>query len=157
MREVGHRGDLVPQGGVVDRGIALRQLSAEIVKVRRRCKNEMETVLLEYGNSRQSPTISIVNNVSGPNARVNTGSVDISTNTVKMDETQFFADLRQKITTISDELARQRLLEEFELLQTQKEKSGLAATYLKFVAHAADHMTLLGPFLPALAVWIQHL
>ena len=155
MTEVGRRGDLAPQSNFTERGIMLQQLGAEIQKVRRRCRNEFETILMECGNSRQNPTISIVYNVSGPNARVNTGSVDMSTNTVKMGETQFFADLRQKIATIPDEAERRRLLEEFELLQTQKGKGGLAATYLKFVEHTANHMTLLGPFLPALSQWIQ--
>ena len=137
------------------RNMIVTQLGAELVKVRKKCRNEFETVLLESANSAQGPAVSIVYNLVGANSRVNSGTIDASTNTISVSDTQLFSDLRRAIMEIAEESARQRLLSEADALQSQTEKQGRGSAYLNFIKHAANHITILTPFLPALAQWAQ--
>jgi len=91
-------------------------------------------------------------NVTGPNARVNVESTDASTNVVTIAPSQLFEQLRsiieQKVRAESERDDLLRLVEE--LAQAKTATSYLGA-YQGFIASAANHMTVLAPFLPALA------
>lgn len=88
--------------------------------------------------------------VSGPNARVNVGSTDNSTNLVG--SSAVFGELQAAIKTgISDEAAREVLLGVVKEMQDSHGTDGFIGAYQRFMGAAANHMTVLAPFLPALA------
>jgi hypothetical protein len=88
--------------------------------------------------------------VSGINARVNINSHDHSHNVLIADNA--FVELKNKIKSdISDTEDRNRLLAAIEDMQKHRsDHDGFATAYQKFVTSAANHMTLIAPFLPAI-------
>lgn len=93
--------------------------------------------------------------VSGANARVNVNSHDQSHNAVIADNV--FAELKNKINSeVSDSEERSRLLADVETMHGHVgDRSAFITAYQKFVASAADHMTLIAPFLPALTNFLS--
>jgi hypothetical protein len=89
-------------------------------------------------------------NVTGPNARVNFNSHDESRNIATGDNV--FADLKQKIEAdVSDAQVRSRLLSLIEDMEKNaNNRSAFTASYQQFISAAANHMTLIAPFLPAI-------
>jgi hypothetical protein len=89
-------------------------------------------------------------NLSGPNARVNFGSHDHSQNIVSGDNV--FVELREKVqTALSDSAERARLLALIENMEkSRNDRSAFTSAYQSFVSSAANHMTLIAPFLPAI-------
>jgi hypothetical protein len=95
-------------------------------------------------------------NVHGPNARVNISSTDNSTNVVN--EGVPFSELRRAIEAgISNEAERITVLERLGELKASTDKKSALEKYLAFVGAVADHITLLGPFLPAIGHWVHNL
>ena len=88
--------------------------------------------------------------VSGPNSRVNVNSHDQSHNTVIADNA--FVELKTKIKSdVSDAEEQSCLLAAIEKMQNHlDDRTAFAAAYQKFIASAANHMTLIAPFLPAI-------
>lgn len=103
----------------------------------------------------ESATSNITYHFHGHNARVNTNSVDGSVNVVNLSEAQLFTDLRKSLEAIPDAAVRQNLVQESQALEAEKEKPKRIAGYLKFIEHAANHVSLISPLLPALAQWAQ--
>lgn len=102
------------------------------------------------------PSGPTVYNITGPNARVNINSTDLSANVVNMTTETLFAELRKTLSEgISDEDRRTTLLAKVADLEESRGKPTFTASYRAFIAAAADHMTLLGPFIPALAQLLQ--
>lgn len=88
--------------------------------------------------------------VSGPNARVNVNSTDRSTNIVG--DSAVFGDIRAAIIKgVPDEAARGGLIEAVDEMEATREGGGFVAAYQKFIGLAADHIGVIGPFLPALS------
>lgn len=88
--------------------------------------------------------------VSGPNARVNVGSMDNSTNVVA--EAAVFGDLAMAIRNgVADQAERDKLLSAVEAMKQAHSGGGFLAAYQRFMSVAADHFGVIGPFLPALA------
>lgn len=94
----------------------------------------------------------IVYNLIGPNARVNIQSVDSSTNLVEIEPSELFEKLRAVIKhSIKDDNVSAQLSEKVdELHQTQGTKA-FVTKYQEFMALAANHVTILAPFIPALS------
>ena len=88
-----------------------------------------------------------VYNINGPGARVNIGSVDNSTNVVNLSPTELFSHIREALPDDAGESVRSRLNE----LEAARGTPSALGAYQEFMAAAANHMTVLGPFLPALA------
>jgi hypothetical protein len=88
--------------------------------------------------------------LTGPNARVNLQSTDNSTNIAVGGDLfgNLSAALRAKV---GDEDKLQQLLSAVEEMKRTQSQSGFAAAYQKFVALSADHLSIIAPFLPALA------
>jgi len=85
----------------------------------------------------------------GANARVNIRSTDNSTNTAIADS--LFTGIRHAVENgISDQAQRAHLLGQIEELEKAKDRGSFAKAYQALIASAADHMTILTPFLPAL-------
>lgn len=99
------------------------------------------------GNRMNQP---IIYNVQGDNARVNVHSQDNSVNVTK--STGVFTDLRTTIgRDIADKDQKQKLLGAVgEMEKSAGQKATFLKKYSEFVELAANHMTILGPYLPAL-------
>lgn len=91
--------------------------------------------------------------VSGNNARVNVHSVDKSVNTVN--DARVFSELKVAITTqVPAGESRDRLLQSVNDMSSSVEDGpGFQGAYQRFISSAADHMTVIAPFLPALAAF----
>ena len=93
----------------------------------------------------------VVYNLVGPNARVNIQSTDSSTNVVNMETPALFEDLRNAVRQATDDsVLESQLLDRIDGMQAAIGTRDFAARYKEFVGVAADHLTLLAPFLPAL-------
>lgn len=89
-------------------------------------------------------------NVSGSNARVNLHSTDNSTNTVST--TSIFAQVASAIEQgVDDEAERATLLEALKAIEASNSAAGKGQAYQRLIANAANHMTILAPFLGPLA------
>jgi len=102
-----------------------------------------------------SNVTSIVYNLHGPNSRVNIHSADSSTNVVNISETNLFVKLREALQSIEDLERREVLLGSVDEMEKAKGTPGFAAKYRNFIAQAADHMTLLQPFIVPLTQLIS--
>lgn len=89
--------------------------------------------------------------VHGPDARFNINSVDSSTNVVTQAPAEMFTTLRYAIASgIRSDSEREALVTRLEAMETESGKPGFATAYANFMAVAANHMEILGPFVPAL-------
>lgn len=94
----------------------------------------------------------VVYNVTGNNARVNIGSTDTSTNIVDVQAETLFAQLRQTVeASINDAETKRRILEAVDGLESDVDKPTFLQKYSEFMAAAANHVTALAPFIPALS------
>jgi hypothetical protein len=95
-------------------------------------------------------------NVQGPNARVNIDSIDNSTNVVH--QVVPFSELREAIESgISDGIERATILERLAELERATDRESGSKKYQAFISTAANHMALIGPYLPALGHWVHSL
>lgn len=92
-------------------------------------------------------------NVSGLNARVNFHSTDRSTNVVA--DRAVFGALREAIASqIKHEDERKQLTAAVDEMEQAAGSTTFIAKYQNFITSAANHMTILGPLVPALTVWL---
>ena len=100
------------------------------------------------------PKQTIYYNVTGANTRININSIDGSTNIVNAAPEKLFAEIREAIATIVEH-DRAALLQTTDELENSVGDDSYPSKYAAFVALAANHMTVLAPFVPALAQLIQ--
>lgn len=98
----------------------------------------------------------IIYNLSGDNARVNIGSTDVSINIANSEK--IFCELKKTIENgVEDnELKEQLLAKTADLEKSVGNKLGYTTRYSEWIALAANHMTLLGPWIPALTHFLTH-
>jgi hypothetical protein len=95
-------------------------------------------------------------NVTGNNSRINIHAPDYSTNVVHSEAPAVFNDLIHVITTqIADAKERDNLLKRVGELEETHGKASFLSKYQEFVTAAANHMTVLAPFLPALSALLK--
>ena len=84
----------------------------------------------------------VVNNLIGPNTRVNIQSSDSSTNVVSVESAVLFDNLREaiQIFSLDSTLARQ-LIQNVNAMQSAVGTKTFGERYKEFIAVAADHMT----------------
>jgi hypothetical protein len=88
--------------------------------------------------------------ISGPNSRITIHSTDQSNNTVAGGNV--FNELRAALSNgIKDEGEREKLNRLLNDIETARDKKSFTGSYQALIASAAEHMTILAPFLPALA------
>jgi hypothetical protein len=108
--------------------------------------------------SKQEPT-SVSNihyHLIGNNSRVNNSSLDQSLNVINISPDQLFVNIRNRIMGTSFEGGQQaQLLERLDNLEKAQNHPSFVQKYTEFIGAAADHMTLIAPFLPALAEIMQ--
>jgi hypothetical protein len=92
--------------------------------------------------------------VSGANARVNIRSTDQSTNIALAGN--LFASIREAIATeILDAQEQTRVNALLDRVEAARDKTSFISAYQMLIGTTADHMTVLGPFLPALTQLLQ--
>jgi hypothetical protein len=95
-------------------------------------------------------------NVTGPNARVNINSHDHSTNTVAFEPAPVFADLRKAVVeAVGENGERAKLLAGIEAMENGHRTHAFVDQYKDFITLAANHMTIVAPFLPALSALLS--
>lgn len=105
------------------------------------------------GSSALPPTGAAVTqtfHIYGDNARVNTNSTDNSINVVSVSGDELFVQLREKVSSIPDESERSEILAKLDELQQARGSGGFMQAYQNFIVSAAQYMTIIGPFIPAL-------
>lgn len=91
-------------------------------------------------------------NVTGSNARVNVHSHDHSINAVTLGSSApIFMETRKALEGVSDEKDRAKLQASLDELAAAHHTPDYATRFAGFVQLAANYMTIIGPFLPALA------
>jgi len=97
---------------------------------------------------------SVTYNLHGDNLRINIHSQDYSVNV--SNAKLVFKEIRKSIETgVGDEKLKAALLQKASELEEVVGKASFLQKYSDFVALAANHMTLLGPFIPALTQLLQ--
>jgi len=113
-------------------------------------------VKVHRAGTERSPLPGATYNVTGPNARVNINSRDHSTNTVSFDPAPVFKDLRQAVVeAVAAKDDRAKLLAGIEAMENGGHTHTFVDRYKDFIALAADHMTIVAPFLPALSALLS--
>ena len=82
---------------------------------------------------------------------MNINSQDSSVNIINVESEKLFADLRQ---TIQEEIGgneKEKLLELLSQVERSEGESDFSESYAKFMAFAANHVSVLSPFFPALS------
>lgn len=104
----------------------------------------------KVGLSSKDQSATIIYNLSGNNSRLYQGSIDNSTNNVQADSSdQLFNDLINAVSqSITDNTELLAIISE---MKGNQNNSKFISSYQKFMTSAADHMTVITPFLPALS------
>lgn len=98
-----------------------------------------------YGHYHQGDT-------HGHQNRTTVNGVDASTNSLTID---VFEQLQSAVTNNIDNAAdREALLELIKQMNEKKGTGGFKEAYTSFLVSAANHMTVIAPFLPALAAYL---
>lgn len=93
--------------------------------------------------------------INGDSARVYYESNDHSNNIVGRDVSAVFGDLKAKISGIDNDSDASELLRRVEAMEAEVGRPTFVVRYSEFIAAAANHMTLLAPFLPALTEFLR--
>jgi hypothetical protein len=131
-----------------------------VVQVRDECKVSRNSVLVITERRRLKPkeqsAMNIIYQVSGY-ARVNVNSTDNSVNVVTVSQDEIFTKLRHEITShVPAGLQQDELLQRLAALEAAQGSPSFAEKYLDLISVAANHVTLLAPFLPALADMVRN-
>jgi hypothetical protein len=103
-------------------------------------------------------TTTIIYHVSGHNNRWITNSQDHSVNVVTQSGDQIFASLRREIECKVPGGEEQRdILDRLEALEGAQNSPSFPHRYAEFIAAAANHMAIIGPFIPALTELFQRM
>jgi hypothetical protein len=118
----------------------------------------LELVQRPMTNAEARPTAMTQNfHLHGDNPRINVNSTDNSTNIASASYGLLFVQMREKASAIADETERKDIVARVDELEKARGSTGFLAAYQNFMASAADHMTVFGPFLPALAQMLPHI
>jgi|SRR5579864_2606428 len=117
------------------------------------------SLMVEKQGSKFSPHSRAVQNiytVSGPNARVNVQAQDSSVNIVNVPSGELFANLTAAIDKdIKDITLKKSLLASVSDMQSAQGGTGFTEKFQNFMALAANCITTVSPFLPALSQFLR--
>ncbi len=98
----------------------------------------------------------VVYNLLGSNSRVNIHSVDVSSNTIGIEQIKLFSELKDTIQkSITDNKQCAELTNKVKELEESQETKDFTARYKEFIALAASHITVFAPFIPALSQMLR--
>ena len=130
----------------------LKQIEARAETARPRLDRAKYEVKESGANSGTSSSATYV--FHGDNARVNIGSADNSMN-VTTKGANVFSDLRKHIEkNIAEDGDRAAILEKLDVLQKSRGSKSFSERYGEFIAEAANHMTIIAPFIPAITQFL---
>ena len=102
---------------------------------------------------RQPPVVTIKDS---PQARVNIGSRDESSNTINYQSAAVFTETRELLQThVNDPAELKRLLDGLGAMESSLGKDNFKEAYRQFISMAADHLTILTPVIPQLTNLLQ--
>ena len=102
-------------------------------------------------NSRSQEPTTHIYNLTGPNTRINIQSPDSSINVSSITKEEVFAGITSAVNErVDDESQRTEIIQKLNELKSAPNKVTFGERYRAFLASAADHMTILAPFLPPL-------
>ena len=99
----------------------------------------------------QPQQVTNVYHVTGENSRVNVQSNDQSVNVVITSSDEVFRKIREAIQVGIPAEEQAKILSYLTDLERAQTDRSFATRYTDFIAAAANHMTVLGPFIPALS------
>ena len=95
-------------------------------------------------------------NLHGHNSRVNNQAVDLSTNTVTFNPNDVFLELKRAIELhVPHDGGQDVLLQEVSAMEDTRGTEEYLPQYQKFIQAAANHMTLVAPFIPMLTQFLK--
>jgi hypothetical protein len=98
----------------------------------------------------QKPS-SIIYQIDAKDSKVNINSSDSSVNIVNITSMNMFSELKKTIETyITDSTIKTQLIDSVCNMEKNQGTNNFLKHYQEFISIAANHMTLLAPFLPAL-------
>ncbi len=106
-----------------------------------------------------TPTVmgagTVINVHGSPQAHVNLQSTDASVSVLDAQAQVVFEDLRRVVRAQLPDPERAQLIDRIAALEAVKGKAGFLERYKEFMELAAAHITVIGPFLPALTQWLS--
>ncbi len=133
------------QGPIVNR--IVQQVPVPIASIR--CQIEERRVKPKM--TPQPPSITNVYHLTGHNSRVNVQSTDQSVNVVITNSEQLFQKIRESIQSSVPVEQQQDILERLQALEQAQDSTIFGVRYTEFIAVAANQMTIIAPFIPALS------
>lgn len=138
------------------RGPLLPGIFAELVL--NKCKVSCASVNVEIQRRRLTPKKASAMNITyqliGHGSRVNVNSTDNSVNVV-ISESELFSKIRKQIAEkVPLDQERDLILEKVTALEKEPDSRSRWERYTELIAVAANHMTILGPFIPALTEFV---
>lgn len=121
-------------------------------------KVQIERKRLRVKTQSVRPDTTTVTNIyylHGHSSRVNVQSTDNSINVVRLSNDEVFVKLREEISSRISSDQQLNILDRLDALERAQNSPSFAARYADFISAAADHMTLIAPFIPALTEMIQ--
>lgn len=116
------------------------------VKTEIQCRKDLQS-----SSARNSSVVGNTFNLSGPHSRLNVQSHDQSTSVIIQNTENVFAEIRQTLENgIGSEEVLTQILGKLAELEEAKGTTSFMQKYQAFIASAANHMSLIAPFLPAL-------
>ena len=112
----------------------------------------------DAGEKRSTPTsIGVQHNYHlSDQSRINYQSVDQSTNTVGVNVSELFQEIREAIEGgVLAAAERKEILRSLDELQAAHGSSRFMAKYQSFIAAAANHVTIIAPFIPPLTTLLN--
>lgn len=98
----------------------------------------------------QYRNITIINNISGTQARVNINTEDNSINTMNPENKELFEKLFSKLQEIDNESIKENALAIAKEMQLNINKPTFKEKYQQFISTVANYITIISPFIPAL-------
>jgi len=111
----------------------------------------LELIPLPLDNSERATSVSQTIHFYGANSRFNQNSTDNSINTVSVSSDRVFTQIREASSSVANKSERDEILLKLDELQRAQGSTTFLSAYQGFIAVIADHMTVFGPFIPALA------
>jgi hypothetical protein len=103
----------------------------------------------------EQPQVTNVYHITGDNSRVNVDSTDQSVNVVVVSSEQVFQKIRDTVRSAVPAEQQADILARLQTLEQAQNGPSFGKRYTEFIASAANHMTLIAPFIPALSELLQ--
>lgn len=128
---------------VIDRGYVARQGGIQ---------GHYQAIVTKEGSidKEQYRNITIINNISGTQARVNINSVDNSVNSMNSENKELFEKIFSTLQEIDNEKVKEEALAIAKEMQLNIDKPTFKEKYQQFISTVANYITIISPFIPAL-------